>query len=292
MRWTFTQDAEEFSAGAGDFLAADPVASSVVATIALREQQHGPARIPDHWWAVCRDRHDQVVGVAMRTAPFAPYPPFLMEMPEAAAVGLAEELLTRDQPLGGINGAAGPARALAARVAQARGVPWRVAVHTRLFELGDLIPPRPVPGRLRPVDPESPEELALLRDWVGEFHRDADAQAGRPEGFSSEATDWDEAELRRVATKSWWWEVDGAIVHLVGVNPPAMGVARVGPVYTPAAYRGRGYASAAVAQVSLRILDGGDRACLYTDQANPTSNAIYQRLGYRRVVDEVQIRID
>ncbi len=70
-------------------------------------------------------------------------------------------------------------------------------------------------------------------------------------------------------------------MHLTGVNPPSYGVARVGPVYTPKSHRGRGYASAAVAEVSQRILDEGGRACLFTDQANPTSNKIYEALGYR-----------
>lgn len=63
-------------------------------------------------------------------------------------------------------------------------------------------------------------------------------------------------------------------MHLTGVNPPSFGVARVGPVYTPSAQRGRGWASNAVAEVSRRIQAEGVGACLFTDQANPTSNRI------------------
>ena len=34
------------------------------------------------------------------------------------------------------------------------------------------------------------------------------------------------------------------------------------------------------------LLDGGRRFCfLFTDLANPTSNSIYQRIGYRPVTD-------
>ena len=62
---------------------------------------------------------------------------------------------------------------------------------------------------------------------------------------------------------------------------------RVGYVYTPRELRGRGYASATVAEVSQRMLDSGLRFCvLYTDLSNQTSNAIYQRIGYQ-VVQEV-----
>ena len=80
-------------------------------------------------------------------------------------------------------------------------------------------------------------------------------------------------------------------MHLTGANPPAFGVARIGPVYTPPEQRRKGYAGAAVAQVSQLFLDAGARVCLYTDQANPTSNGIYQALGYGAVVDQVNLRI-
>ncbi|MFO7545350.1 MAG: GNAT family N-acetyltransferase, partial [Trueperaceae bacterium] len=50
--------------------------------------------------------------------------------------------------------------------------------------------------------------------------------------------------------------------------------------------RRRGYATALVAAVTQAMLDEGRRFCsLFTDLANPTSNAIYQRIGYRPVSD-------
>jgi len=70
-----------------------------------------------------------------------------------------------------------------------------------------------------------------------------------------------------------------------GVTPNGV---RIGPVYTPPELRGRGYASALVAGTSQQLLDGGKRFCfLFTDLANPTSNGVYQRLGYRPVEDRV-----
>lgn len=87
----------------------------------------------------------------------------------------------------------------------------------------------------------------------------------------------------------WLWEVDGEPVHLTGTQPPVFGVQRIGPVYTTAEHRGHGYAAWVVATVTQRILDNGQRPCLYTDQANPILNAIYERIGYRRVRDEGQL---
>jgi predicted GNAT family acetyltransferase len=84
------------------------------------------------------------------------------------------------------------------------------------------------------------------------------------------------------------WEVGGIPVSLAGVTRTVAGMVRVGPVYTPPALRRRGYAGAATAAVSQAALDAGARVVvLYTDLANPTSNALYQRLGYHPVEDRV-----
>jgi predicted GNAT family acetyltransferase len=80
---------------------------------------------------------------------------------------------------------------------------------------------------------------------------------------------------------------------VAGVSPAAAGVARVGPVYTPPAARGRGYGSAVTATASQAAIDAGaSHVVLYTDLSNPTSNAIYQAIGYRpdHDADEVAFR--
>jgi predicted GNAT family acetyltransferase len=111
---------------------------------------------------------------------------------------------------------------------------------------------------------------------------------------SSHETTSADAMLRRIdAGRVWFWiDERGERVHLTGANPPSFGVARIGPVYTPGHLRRRGYASAAVARVSRQIVAHGARACLFTDQANPTSNQIYQSLGYRPVVDMVHLLVE
>ena len=93
---------------------------------------------------------------------------------------------------------------------------------------------------------------------------------------------------------AWLWVVDpdGAAVptSCTGTAVPVRGVQRIGPVYTPPAFRGRGYATAAVAEVSRHVRAHGARdVCLFTDQANPTSNKIYQAIGYVPVGDTVNI---
>ncbi len=161
-------------------------------------------------------------------------------------------------------------------------------MRVRLFELGELIPPAPVPGRLRAA---RPGEVDLVQVWHEEFFAAVDEQAGRAAGVLPPERVDRATMIRRIDSRQIWFWVDDRDVplHVTGCKPPSFGVARIGPVYTPKAFRGRGYASAAVASVSQRFVDDGARVCLTTDQANPTSNAIYARLGYRPVVDMVNL---
>lgn len=289
MTWEFFDAAGPFLDAAGDALRANPVEASVVATMAEREQREGAPDLPHRWFAVAGG--DEITGIAMRTAPFVPYPPFLLAMPDELAVELADVLLGRGEPVEGVNGGLPAARVFAERVADATESTVRTVMHTRLFELTELTPPEPAEGSLRRVDPSDVDDLQQVTAWTAAFHRDADAQAGRGPGDSEPEAPMTEQRLRSLAARTWFWEVDGEVVHMTGLNPPAFGVARIGPVYTPPRWRGNGYAASTVAALSQQVLDAGDRVCLYTDQANPVSNALYERLGYRPVVDNVQLRM-
>jgi predicted GNAT family acetyltransferase len=82
------------------------------------------------------------------------------------------------------------------------------------------------------------------------------------------------------------WIDDGVPVSMTGVGARTPNGVRIGPVYTPPARRGRGYASNLVAAASQAELDAGTRAIfLFTDLANPTSNHIYQAIGFEPVTD-------
>lgn len=133
-------------------------------------------------------------------------------------------------------------------------------------------------------------EPDLVAAWLDDFHRDVEVQAGREPQAGSPA-DPDEVLPRVREDRLWWWE-DGEPVHLLGANPPAEGVARIAPVHTPAPLRGRGYAGAAVAALAGRLAAQGAEVCLFTDQANPVSNRLYERLGFEPVTDMVDLLLD
>jgi predicted GNAT family acetyltransferase len=288
---SFTSDPSAFLAEVGDVLAADPVVGTVVSTVTSRMIGDPVPHDRPQWWAVVREAEGGIAGLAMRTARTPPHPMFVLSMPDDAALALARAVHDRGESVGGLNGSLPAAEVCARELARLQGDTVEVAQHTRLFELGELVAPSGVPGRLRQA---TLDDLHLAKEWVDRFMHDADEQAGRdPDAHGREEIAPDDLRKRIEQGCYWFWlDEAGERVHLTGANPPAYGVARIGPVYTPPEQRRKGYAGAAVAEVSQILLDQGARVCLYTDQANPTSNGIYQAIGYRPVVDQVNLRIE
>jgi GNAT superfamily N-acetyltransferase len=291
-----TEDPRAFLDRAGTLLEADPVLSTVVATAtakAAAEVEAGlPAPAHPRWWlTVADERTGEPVGVAMRTAPFAPYPLYVLPMPDAAARQVAAALVERGEDVSGLNGALPATEVMATELARRTGRAARVREHMRLHALTTLVEPAVAPdGRPRVATPAD-TELALA--WHQAFHAAAAAQAGRLHD-EVEVEHFDEADIaaRIDAGRIWLWEDGlGTPVSLVAFNAPSFGVARVGPVYTPGAHRGHGYASVLTAHVSRLLRDSGARVCLFTDLANPTSNKIYAAIGYEPVVDMANLVI-
>ena len=282
MDLELTEDPARFLTEAASYLAADPVVTTVISTVTARLATHPVEGAPYCWWAIVREG-SEVVGVAMRTAPFVPYPLYVLPMPDDAAVALARTLHERGEEVRGVNGALPAARIVAEETARLAGGEARVDEHMRLFELGELRVPAPPAGRLRPAGQDDAE---LCLDWFEAFAVDAAEQAGRDGRHAMMDFTIEEIRLRVDQGLLWLWEdPSGTPVHLTGANVPANGVTRIGPVYTPGEHRGHGYASRTVADVSARYLAEGVRCCLFTDQANPVSNRVYEALGYERVVD-------
>ena len=217
---------------------------------------------------------DKVVGAAIRTPPWRLV---LSEMDHPGAVHrLAQDLA--DVPL---PGAVGPSDAAAhfgeAWAELTRATP-RLNRHERAFRLRRVIPPRPTTGEMGMARPEHQQ---LLTDWIEAFHEEA--SLGNPrQDYARMAENW----INRKGRTAYLWFDEDRPVSLTGVGGPTPNGIRVGPVYTPPEARGRGYASNLVAQATQEQLDAGRTfVFLFTDLANPTSNKIYQAIGYEPVSD-------
>jgi predicted GNAT family acetyltransferase len=152
-----------------------------------------------------------------------------------------------------------------------------------MFALEQVEPVTGVPGTMRMA---TFEDRPLLWEWFLAFA--VEALPGEP-NEELRTRDLDHRLSADDAGVALWEEYDGA-VSLAGFGGPTPNGIRIGPVYTPPELRGRGYASALVAELSSSLLAGGRRFCfLYTNLANPTANKIYERIGYVRVGESAEI---
>ncbi|WP_375474467.1 GNAT family N-acetyltransferase [uncultured Jatrophihabitans sp.] len=197
----------------------------------------------------------------------------------ADLAGLAQALAA----LASLAGIAGP-QPIVEDLLDRLGRPATIHHSQRLFRLDELTEPVGVAGAARPADAD---DLGLLAQWLAGFAVDAHERAP-----SAEETRTQAERILSVRHPWLWVDAAGEAVSLAVAQQAAFGVARIGPVYTPPDRRGHGFASAATAQATRHILAAGDVPVLFTDLTNPTSNKIYQQLGYRPVADRTQVFLD
>lgn len=170
--------------------------------------------------------------------------------------------------------------------ARRTGQSSQLTVAERIYELTSVRSVTGVPGRMRKV---REHDRPLVIDWLTAFHGEA-LPAGN-EAPGEWARRMVEHRLQGDRDTGFvLWE-DGTPVSLAGYIGRTPSGIRDGPVYTPPMYRRRGYASALIAEVSHMWLSMGCQRCfLFTDLANPTSNKIYQAVGYAPVTDVDVVR--
>jgi predicted GNAT family acetyltransferase len=230
------------------------------------------------FWTVHEDA--RVVAAALRTPP---HNLVLSQLDEARWLAvLTEDVLASDEVPGVLGPTAAARRFANAWSARSGGTAVRV-LQERIFRLDRVIAPRAVPGRWREAEER---DRALLAAWWVAFAAEALPDGPWPEG--AEAAD---RMLRRIGRVAYLGEDASEVVALAGAGGPTPRGIRLGPVYTPPARRGRGYASNLVAAVSQAQLDAGRSFCfLFTDVTNPTSNRIYQTIGYAAVTEVDQYK--
>jgi len=170
-------------------------------------------------------------------------------------------------------------RAFADEWRKLSGQSYQLSIAERIYRLDKVNPVTGVPGQFRRA---VEADRALLLQWLVAFEEDAFGSVMTDEAGREKTIN---AMLTSPIRGAYFWE-DGEPVSFSGYGNPTLHGVRIGPVYTPRELRGRGYASACVAALSQHLLDGGRKfVTLFTDLANPTSNHIYQAVGYNPVGD-------
>jgi GNAT superfamily N-acetyltransferase len=224
-----------------------------------------PEEHPDFYlWTV--DSKDGIHLVALLTPPFDLLL-YAESLDWAALVLLVEHLRDQRFALPGVVGTVETVHAFADLWTNHKA--WSIRRNSRIYELRDVIFPEGIEGHCIQA---SAEHRALVAIWLVDFHH---------EKISLEKA-FQIADLHIDKGTMLLWEVEDTPVSMaVGPVRESRHGGMINFVYTPPEYRGNGYASAVVAALSQQILDSGKAFCsLFTNLANPTSNSIYQKIGF------------
>jgi predicted GNAT family acetyltransferase len=271
---TTYSNAVEFLLQTQKILERNEAANNLILGLSLRMSHFLPLAQHSPYFAVVTADDDLLLAAMMSPPRSLILYTELADWSEALDL-LIQKLKAQQWPISGVTGQPLLSQAFAAAWARLKGTTYRLKMHNRLYQLKQVNPIPPVPGRLRLA---TLKDLALITQWVFAFQNEALSRG-------------DLAESREVARYRindqdlYLWE-DGQPVSLAGQSRPTSNGICISLVYTPPELRGRGYATACVAGLSQLLLNSGRKFCvLFTDLANPTSNHIYQTIGYTPLCD-------
>jgi predicted GNAT family acetyltransferase len=278
--WTveILDDPEEFTRRGGAWVVGNPVDANVIGTVVAGSLAQPAGRRPPVRWLLVLDAAGDVGGVAMHRID---YELFLPDLPPGAPEQVAQAVEAAAVEVPGVSGGDAAVREFSRAYHRLTGRRWEQAMASRVYVLDALKPPDDVPGERRTA---TAADVDLVAAWAEAFLVDS--------GLVGPVEDQRNLVSRRIAGEEIsLWVVAGEAVSMAAVSPLVGGVGRVNLVYTPPAERGHGYGAAVSAAVTQRALDeGADTCMLYADVANPTSNGVYRRIGYRKIGDSVTLR--
>jgi len=167
----------------------------------------------------------------------------------------------------------------------AKGLTHEIVKRQRIYELTQICPDIQPIGTIRRANEG---DMYFVPFWIEAFYSAADLYGKDTMNIPQDA----QIYLDRIKHgQIYILEDDGRPVSIAGINREMETVCGIGSVFTPPYFRQKGYATSCVAQLSQIALDKGFTKCvLYTDLANPTSNSIYQKIGYEAICDSLMIK--
>ena len=270
MPWRLTSDFEDYAARTADLLASNPAEHTVPLTV-LETIRRGHRWSDEAMLFGWFEDGGEVRGAVFRTPPFEL---LLAVVPEEATDELVAALRAAGAAVPGVNGdVEGVDRFVEAWTA-ATGERGTTKLALDLYELGTLQHPEPRPAGSGRVAEDADLDVAVR------FYTAFQEEAPTP------LTDVLPVVRERMEDRRLWlWDDEAGLpVSLAARTSAVAGVARIAPVYTPPEHRRHGYATAVTAACTADALArDAERVVLYTDVADPSANAMYQRIGFRPI---------
>jgi predicted GNAT family acetyltransferase len=277
MPWRFTDEPAEYAERVWDLLAADPALHTVPLTVAAAARSGFRWSDDPMLFGWYEDGGD-VRGAVSLTPP---HELLLGVVPDDVVDDLVAGLREQRAALPGVNGEAAVADRFVAAWTADTPLRHEITLRLRLYRLEALRPPEPSPeGSARAA---TRDDLEVAVRWLRWFEEETGVTPTNVEAGARERLDDD---------RLWLWENEaGEPVSLAARTATAATVSRVAPVYTPPEHRRRGYGAAVTAAITAAALaHDAEHVVLFTDVDNPTTNAIYQQIGFRPVGDRCSVR--
>ena len=225
--------------------------------------------------ALVKDNVGNAKVSALMTPPFA----LIVQsepLNKPALEALADLLIAKGFVLPGVNGIAEVSDYFAEIWQEKTGQKARKILNSRAYELRQVLPISYPGGEMKLAeDPDAQLAADMLNAMANEI-------IVGPKRLHTAETVLDIIRKKYV----FFWVDNGEVVSITIASRPQIKGICVGGVYTPPGFRKRGYARALVAEVSKELLARGyELTNLFTDLSNPTSNKIYQEIGYKPVAD-------
>ncbi len=284
MKYRVFENPVEFYDYALPFLLKNEAENNLILGLA-HEVKNPHSRYTDYYLASVEDHAGQILAILFRTPPHNLLLSHLTTTKSDAVLQfIAKQAKAEFGQLPGVIGSMPFAEDFAKLWKDLTGQDYHMHMSQRIYALTEVVFPQGIAGNMRAI---VEEDRPVLQTWFRDFMIDAMDEEPPAEETQKQV------ERRFVGGDDVGlviWEVAGEPVSMAGFSGPTPNGIRVNAVYTPPDQRRKGYATACVAELSQMLLDKGHTLCfLYTDLSNPTSNSIYQKIGYRPVCDAAHI---
>jgi len=268
-------NADEFLATTRASLEVNETANNLILGIANQLKEDPTRYLGAPFLAAVLDEQTNPILYSLMTPP---YPLIIATTGDSRdAIDLLQTYIVENGiQLTGVNGRDDASDLFAERWGTLTGQKVKLDMSLRAYELRQVIPPRIPEGTFRHASKDESEVI------ISHFKAMHDEIMGDTEPMPNTTSILKVIDQGRVCI----WEREGKLVTMAIKGRATSHGMTVSGVYTPPEERKKGYASACVALLSQEILDEGcEFVNLFTDLANPTSNAIYQAIGYRPLCD-------
>lgn len=221
------------------------------------------------------ESNGKVIACALRSNHDRPF--IVTEMPEGFVDFLIKDLASNNIELAAVVGEESTATYFKNQWINLNNLNFKINIHLGVYECFNVIFPKVMTGELRQA---TQEDRITLKKYIIGFYQDCFPDQPIIDENIEKSID------RLLENKSLFVLQNSKkeIISMAANTRSTLNGGTISLVYTPKEFRGFGHASTTVSLLSDILIKNGKKfTCLFTDLTNPTSNSIYQKIGFIKI---------